>query len=106
MRWGVVWGLRGGDGAGLRYRYSNLRRRTVDYRHLVPEAGGKMWVGPRGGVVRAADGELRRWGQRRCGGKLSYDKRKCQYWGIGGGGRRRGRVRGGGNKNKNGKRGR
>ena len=47
-----------------------------------------------------------RWGATGMGAeavwrKLSYDIRKCQYWGIRrGGGRRRGRVRGGGNKKK------
>ena len=59
MRWGVVGGLRGGEGAG-----------------------GKMWVVSRGGAVRTADRERRGWGRSRGGGKLSYDLRKRQYWGI------------------------
>ena len=51
------------EGAGLRYRYRNRRRRTVDYRHSVPAAGGKIGVVPWGGAVRTADGERRRWGR-------------------------------------------
>ena len=33
------------------------RRRTVDYQHSVPAAGGTIWVVPRGGADRTADGE-------------------------------------------------
>ena len=46
-----------------------------------------MWVVPRGGAVRTADGEHGDGGG--CdgdgGGGLSYDIRKSQYWGSGGG---------------------
>ena len=70
----VVGGLRGGEGAGLRYRYRNRRRRTVDCWPSMPAAGGRMWVVPRGGAVMTADGERRGLGRRRWGGGLSYDK--------------------------------
>ena len=63
--WGVAEGLRGGERAGLRYRYRNRRRRTVHYRYSVPVAGGKIGVVPRGGAVRTADGERRKWGRVR-----------------------------------------
>ena len=57
LRWGVVGGLRGGRGAGLRYRYRNRKRQTVDCRLSVLAAGGKIWVVPRGGAVRTVDWE-------------------------------------------------
>ena len=42
----VVGGLGGWEGAGLRYRHGN---RMVEYRHLLLEAGCKIWVVPNGG---------------------------------------------------------
>lgn len=42
----VFGGLRGGEGARVRYRYHNRSRRTVDCWHSVLEASGKIWVFP------------------------------------------------------------